>query len=73
MVERIFAEQMFAVCLIDGDQPRDQCTGRSGFRIGDGLVPGNVARSGLKRDVRQPEKLDPALIAETEINAFCGA
>jgi hypothetical protein len=73
MVENIFAEQALNACFIEGDQSRDHRIRWSGLGPRHGRLPGNVASSGLKRNVLQPMLLDAALIAEAQINSFCAA
>ena len=61
MVEGIFTEQTLDASLIEGNQTRDHRLRSGGLRVGNGLLEGNAAGTGIKRDVRQPKPFEGGL------------
>ena len=70
MVERIFAEQTFTACLIEGDQAHNHLVRWRGLGECYGLLDGNALGRGSNGDVRQSELFDATLIADAEIDSL---
>jgi len=71
VVERVFAEQTFTACFIEGDQTCDYLARRHGLRECDRFLVDDVACPGVNGDVREPELFDAELVTDAEIDSFC--